>query len=77
MANLFEAVFLIYLNLDHIDSGKQFDFKEELSCNHAGYVLQEAINLSIQNNKKLYVVAIDASKAFDKLCRQAFGVKII
>ena len=77
MANLFEAVFLIYLNLDHIDSGKQFGFKEELSCNHAGYVLQEAINLSIQNNKKLYVVAIDASKAFDKLCRQAVRVKII
>jgi hypothetical protein len=34
-------------------------------------VLKEAINVAKMKNKKLYIVAFDASKAFDKVCRLA------
>ncbi len=77
LANLFEAILLKQVNLEHIDSDKQFGFKSDSSCNHAGFVLQEAINLAKQNGKKLYVVAIDASKAFDKVHRLALWSKMI
>ena len=36
IGNLFET---ILLNRNHLDSDKQFGFKQHSSCNHAGYVL--------------------------------------
>ncbi len=77
LPNLFETILLNHLNRDHVDSPNQFGFKPDSSCNHAGYVLKEAINVAKNKNKKLYVVAIDASKAFDKVCRLALWAKLI
>jgi hypothetical protein len=44
---------------------KQFGFKKQSSCAHAIFVLKQAIKYAKQLNKRVYLFAIDASKAFD------------
>lgn len=73
-----------------IDFGdeQQFGFRSNSSCQHAVLCVNEAIRHSRNNNLELFLVAIDASKAFDKVNRPilfailinylpAFLVKII
>ncbi len=44
---------------------RQFGFKKLSSCAHAIFVLIQSIKYAKQLNKKVYLCAIDASKAFD------------
>jgi hypothetical protein len=77
LPNIFETILLIHVNKDHKESEYQCGFKSNSSCNHAGFILRECMNVAKQKNKKLYMVAIDASKAFDKVCRLALWSKLI
>ncbi|RNA40614.1 RNA-directed DNA polymerase from mobile element jockey-like [Brachionus plicatilis] len=77
LANIFEAVLLKELEEDYKDSEKQFGFKKKSSCSHAVFTLKQAIKISRLANKRLYVCAIDASKAFDKVNRTNLWAKLI
>jgi hypothetical protein len=48
---------------------QQFGFRSNSSCQHAIFCLNEAIRHSKNNDLELFLVAIDASKAFDKVNR--------
>ena len=55
--------------LSKIDYGddKQFGFRANSSCQHAIWCLMGAIRISKNSNYELFLEAIDASKAFDKI----------
>lgn len=48
---------------------KQFGFKQNSSCAHAVFILKQIMNLCKQLKKKIYILAIDLTKAFDKVYR--------
>ncbi len=50
-------------------SDKQFGFKSRSSCGHAIFVLKQVIKYARAIGKRVYMCAIDASKAFDKVIR--------
>ncbi|CAF0811999.1 unnamed protein product [Brachionus calyciflorus] len=73
-SNIYEAILLTDLEKQHIDNHKQFGFKSKSSCSHAIFSLKQSIAKSIWEKKRLYVAAIDASKAFDKVGVKQGGV---
>ena len=77
MANIYEKIILIEIERSYPDSHKQFGFKKHSSCSHAVFCLREMALHSLQNKKKLFVCAIDASKAFDKINRNILWNKLI
>ena len=70
LTNIYEKIVLIELNKTHCGSPNQFGFASKSSCNHAVFALKETILNRIKKNKAVYAVAIDASKAFDKINRK-------
>ena len=76
-ANIFETLILKKLERQHTDNHKQFGFKKKASCSHAIFLLNHAIKISKHFNKRLYVCAVDASKAFDKVNRDILWSKLI
>lgn len=76
-SNIFEAVLLNELEKQYTDKDQQFCFKKNSSCSHAVFVLKQAIKLSNHLKRRLYVCAIDASKAFDKVIRMNLWKKLI
>ena len=67
--NLVESVLQLQIKKQHVDKDKQFGFKPNSSCSHAVFVINQAIKWSKLKKRKLYICAIDASKAFDKINR--------
>ncbi|RNA14504.1 RNA-directed DNA polymerase from mobile element jockey-like [Brachionus plicatilis] len=76
-SNLYETILLQELSKEHLDHPKQFGFKKSSSCQHAVFTLNQAIRISNKIKKRLYVCAIDASKAFDKINRKILWSKLI
>ncbi|CAF0759118.1 unnamed protein product, partial [Brachionus calyciflorus] len=74
--NLYERIILNRIEKSHLDHEKQFGFKKKSSCQHATFVVKQAIKYFKQKNKLLYLCAIDASKAFDKVNREALRNKM-
>ncbi|CAF0772265.1 unnamed protein product [Brachionus calyciflorus] len=77
LANIFEAILLNEVEKDYKDHPKQFGFKECSSCQHAIFILKQAIKISRLLKKRLYMCSIDASKAFDKVNRLNLCAKLI
>ncbi|CAF1136071.1 unnamed protein product, partial [Brachionus calyciflorus] len=77
ITNLYEKILLNNIEKQHIDHRKQFGFKKDSSCSHAVFILKQAIKVSKSEGKNLYVCAIDASKAFDKVNREILWNKLI
>lgn len=77
LANVFEKVLLTEIDGEYEHNKKQFGFTKNNSCAHAVAVLNEALKLSKFRNNKAFVVAIDASKAFDKMNRYLLWQKMI
>ena len=77
ISNMLERLLLHFIDLVYINHHKQFGFKKQSSCSHALFVLKAAICYAKAKNKRLYAVAIDASKAFDKVNRLYLWVKLI
>ena len=67
--HIFEKLILIEVRIDHCDHKKQFCFRGNASCSHATFILKEILNYNRSRNKTTYVIAIDASKAFDRVSR--------
>ena len=77
MPDLLESSLQLQLNKEHIDKDKQFGFKINSSCSHAIFVMNQAIKWSKQIKRKLYICAIDAIKAFDKINRTILWSRLI
>ena len=69
LTNIFEKVFLHLTDKRYEGNKKRFGFKSKNSCSHAIFILNETIKLTKYKRKKIYITAIDASKAFDKVNR--------
>jgi hypothetical protein len=76
ITNIFEKIMLKELEKCDLIHEKQFGFKKNNSCNHAAFVLKEAILANRIKRKKVFLCAIDASKAFDKVNRHILLDKI-
>jgi len=77
ICTILEKLLLIEINNKYTDDKKQFGFKKNSSCQHALFVLNEALNSNKRRNLKTYVCAIDASKAFDKVNRNKLWCKLM
>ena len=77
ISNLFESVLLGELNHELIDHPKQFGFKSQSSCQHAIWSLRQAIEHGKQMKNWIYMCAIDASKAYDKINRTTLWKRLI
>lgn len=77
IANIYEKVIIYEIEKTHTNDDKQFGFKKNSSCSHAIFTLKETIHFNLKNKKKVYVCAIDASKAFDKVNRNFLWYKMI
>jgi hypothetical protein len=67
--NIYESILLSRINRSVLESNQQFGFKSNSSCAHAIFCLNEVMSYCFRHNLKLYIVFIDASKAFDKVNR--------
>jgi len=74
---IFEKLLLLDIGQMHCNNKKQFGFKENSSCQHALFALNEALNSNYRAKNKTYVCAIDASKAFDKVNRNKLWCKLM
>ncbi|CAF1065010.1 unnamed protein product [Brachionus calyciflorus] len=77
LSNIFESILLNALQVECKDHPKQFGFKSNSSCNHAIWTLKQAIEICKHSKKRLYVCAIDASRAFDKINRTILWKRLI
>ncbi|CAF1025673.1 unnamed protein product [Brachionus calyciflorus] len=76
-ANIYEAILLREIESEYKDNNKQFGFKSFSSCSHAIFTLKQSIIKSECDKRRLYVAAIDASKAFDKVRRELLWCKLV
>jgi hypothetical protein len=77
LSNLYEKILLFFVDLKYIDHQKQFGFKKNSSCSHAIFVLLQALHYAKIKKMRLYTIAIDFSKAFDKVNREYLWCKLI
>ncbi|RNA26498.1 RNA-directed DNA polymerase from mobile element jockey-like [Brachionus plicatilis] len=66
---MFEKILLGRIKLESKEHDKQFGFKQNSSCAHAVFILKQVMNLCKQKKRSLYVLAVDLTKAFDKVFR--------
>ena len=55
----------------------QFGYKNKTSCKQAHYVVNEIINYYRQRGSKIYLISLDATKAFDRLWRDGLFYKLV
>lgn len=67
--SMYEKVVALVVRRQCKTNPKQFGFKKNWSCAHAIFVLKQVIKYARMINKRVYMCAIDASKAFDKVIR--------
>jgi len=77
LTNIFEKIMLKKINEACPTNSKQFGFSKNSSCGHAVFVLKETMQLVKLRKKKMFVTAIDASKAFDKVNRYLLWLILI
>ena len=77
ISNLFESIILDQVRKDYVDDKLQLGFKINSSCAHSLFTLENIIKESRRLNKRLYLNAIDASKAFDKVTREILWNRMI
>ncbi|CAF1057872.1 unnamed protein product [Brachionus calyciflorus] len=70
LANLYESILLEFLKNEYTENENQLGLKKSSSCQHAIFTLKYIIRKCKKKGKRLYVSAIDASKAFDKVNRE-------
>jgi len=77
ICTILEKYILSILKNKYINEEKQFGFKQNSSCQHAIFTLLEAIKSAKRRSSRVYVCLIDASKAFDKVCRSKLWCKLL
>ena len=50
-----------------MSSQQQFGFKKGHGCSNCSFVLKETVDFYLSNDNKVYVRALDLSKAYDKV----------
>ncbi len=73
---MFEKAVAIKVRIQCKTSEKQFGFKKKSSCAHAIFVMKQVIKYARALNTRVYMCAIDASKAFDKVIRLVLWWKL-
>ena len=77
LSKLFEHALKIVF-ADHLSTSvNQFGFKKHHSTSHAIYCLKETVDYYINNNSRVYVSFLDASKAFDRLVHSGLFLKFM
>jgi len=77
VSKLFEAV-LVSLFGDSLQSSDlQFGFKRNSSCSHAIFTFNESVRCFMKNGGRVHCVALDATKAFDKISHHGLFYKML
>jgi hypothetical protein len=77
LANILES---LILNRSHFlleTKDNQLGYKANTSCKHAFFLVNETINYYNSGKSPLFIISLDASKAFDKLWRGGLFFKLI
>jgi hypothetical protein len=77
LQNLYEAVLEDTIKNEITTDKKQMGFKSNNSCSHAIMILKQTMNVARKLGHRLYIAAIDAAKAFDKVNREILWIKMI
>lgn len=77
LSNLFESVLETYIKSIVRTDDKQFGFKANSSCSHAILILKQTMHIAKYQRKRLYIAAIDAAKAFDKVNRTILWIRML
>ncbi len=75
--NLYESILEDCIKKEIKTDKKQMRFKSNNSCAHAILVLKQTMNAARKLGHRLYIAAIDAAKAFDKVNRDILWIKMI
>lgn len=77
LSQIFEKLILFSSPELHKIHKNQFGFKKKTSCNHALFVMKEAILNYTQNGTGCKIASLDAEKAFDKVWRDGLFFKLL
>ncbi len=77
LSQIFEKLILFSSPELHRIHKNQFGFKKKTSCNHALFVMKEAILNYTQNGSSCKIASLDAEKAFDKVWRDGLFFKLL
>ena len=67
ISKLFEYC-LLHKYESHMDTNDvQFGFKKNLGCSHALFALRQCVNYFISRGSSVFMAALDAKKAFDRV----------
>ena len=75
-ANLFKSLILNLTNIQSLIHLNQLGYKNNTSCKNVFFLVNETINYYVNGGSSLYLVSLDASKAFDKLWRVGLFYKL-
>jgi len=76
VSKLFESVLLVLFGESMKSDDLQFGFKKNSSCSHALFVINESIRYFVRRGSRVHCVALDASKAFDKVLHYGLFYKM-
>ena len=77
LAQLYERLILDKCPIIAESHQNQFGFKKKISTIHSFSVVHNTIEHFIQNGSAMYVVSLDAEKAFDKVWRPGLFFKLL
>jgi Reverse transcriptase (RNA-dependent DNA polymerase) len=67
ISKIFELCVLDKIECNLLTCDQQFGFKKDVGCVHAVYSVQNTVNYFCNRGSNVYLTALDASKAFDKI----------
>jgi len=75
--NLYESILESIVRKQVKLNKKQFGFRPNYSCAHAVLILKQCMLIAKHYRRRLYIAAIDASKAFDKVNRSILWIELL
>jgi len=76
LSNMLESLILMKSPFLRSTHQNQMGYKAGTSCKHAFFLVNETINHYLSGDSPLFVISLDASKAFDKLWRAGLFHKL-
>jgi hypothetical protein len=76
LSNMLESLILLRSPFLRGTSENQMGYKARTSCKHAFFLVNETISYYLSGGSPVFVISLDASKAFDKLWRAGLFHKI-
>jgi len=77
MSKLFESVLVAVFGEKLQSNDLQFGFKSNSSCSHAIFTFNESVRYFVKNGGRVHCVALDATKAFDKVLHYGLFHKLL